>query len=280
MAKIIKYLGYVYWLLRGTMMRVYAILDTRAGRNSADPAEAHPDIKIYQIYYDKRSEAHLDPQFTPFHNTHTTKYFAEQAIMNVYDSGAMKDCDYFGVVSWRVKQKIIHWGDLRARIYADNKAHDFYYIKHSIAGFKNQVWRQGSFAHRIDLTSYTEKLIAELGYKDVDLMNMQLVPSYYGYQICRTELYRDFMENFLKPIITKMEDKSRADLQDWLNQDANYTSYGGAVDAERLRKVTGFPYYTKHAFITERLFPTYAALKGWTGKEISNYPTKSKKAAP
>jgi hypothetical protein len=172
----------------------------------------------------------------------------------------------------------LRWGDIASRVYADNKSHDFYYFTRRLPGLKQtQIWQQGNFLHRTDLTSRTQDMISKLGWK-IDLCNLDMVPSYYSYHICRTSLYRDYVENFLKPMMAMMDDKHDVSLQTWLNEDAHYTSYTGSVDVERLRKISGFPYYTKHAFISERLFPTYAALKGWTGKDISGHPKIAKGA--
>ncbi len=263
-----KVFGRSYGFARRMKSWFFFYVDFLTGCSNIEPANIHPDIKIYQIYYNEGSQLQLDRQFTPYLNTHCTKYFSDQVAIELYDAGLMDECDYFGIVSWRLWQKIRR-GDIRAQIYADNKAHDFYYFTRRLPGIKQkQLWQQANFLHSTDLTSYIQMLLSELGF-NVDLLKMDLVPAYFSYQICKTMLYQDYIETLLKPMIALMEDTSRPDLQAWLNQDANYERYGNALTKERLREITGFPYYTKHTFITERLFATYAALKGWKGKVIS-----------
>jgi len=264
-----KILGHLYWATKLFLRIITSFTNPKSKKIIAVPADAYPDIKIYQAYYNPKTQKHLDPQFIPFESKSCTKYFADQVILDIYDSGFMNNAHYFGVVSWRIWEKIICREDIRAFIAATaHENYDFYYFSGRILKTKKtRLWQQANFWHRSDLTTYTEKMIRELGF-DCTLTDLQTVPGYYSYQICRTPLYRDYVENFLKPIKSKMDDLSDIQLQQWVNQDANYARYGDTVQVEELRKITGYPFYTKHAFITERLFPTYATLKGWRGKAI------------
>ncbi len=267
-----------------------------------------PLLTPEQLVSDDQTERALDPQFTPYKNIRCTKYFESQIIVDLNDAGTMSGSQYFGVVSWKFHQKVRQPCNIRQVITDDRTAHDFYYMARDDA--EKNIWQQAEAKYRggIDFTSYTQQLLKELHF-DAHLHTLKTVPSYCNYQICKTELYQDYIVNCLKPMIGFMEDDSRADLQRWLNEDSLYKSSrvninspwvrfghtmlkplggyrrayvenrlhraivllranGDASSKSRLMEFTGFPYYTKHAFIAERLFPTYAAIKGWKGKRF------------
>jgi len=263
---------------------------------------------IYQVFYDENSRRACDPQFIAYKNPHSSKYFENQIILDLYDQGKMSDCEFFGVVSWRIWQKVKKIPFLEKFIVEDEKSCDFYYANWWW-GTTNSVWKQNEFWLQIDLTSWPKKIFEELGYK-LDLDKLNILPSFYNYQICRTSLYRDYIENLLRPFMEIMEDQTRTDLQSWLFEPVPYvrapsvTGVNGQilkallsslpfrrrdeflkilnqflgnikianpnkVSPQNLKNITGEPYYTKHSFVMEALFPTYAAFRGWTGKPFS-----------
>ena len=241
-----KGLGHIYWAIKRVIRYGYKLTATRFNiQNAADD----PSIKIYQIYYDPKTQQRLDPQFTPYKNNQCTKYFADSVIVNLHHDNHMRDCEYFGVVSWRIWEKLFNREDIRGFIREQEPHHyDFFYFSGRILKpERSKLWRQGNFLHRTDLTSYTQKLMSELGF-DCDLLNLEVAPSYFSYHICRTDLYCEYVEKFLIPMMEKMEDSYRHDLQDWLNQDAHYSRYGDTVEAERLRQITGHPFLYQACF--------------------------------
>lgn len=262
--------------------------------------------RIYQVYYDQWTKQSLDPQFRPYYNSKSSIYFEFDVMADLYNGGAMNHCQYFGVVSWRIWEKVARRPSMAAFIEKDGMKHDFYYASWWW-GPDAQPWRQTEQWLECDLTSWTERLMAELGYT-IDLTSFPIPPSFYNYHVCRTELYREFMMNFALPMKRLLDDTSRPELQEWLYQEVPYrralrvTGPVGrflqpivqlvplesrrrmlkviqasvyrwpglnpnAVPAIHLAEMTGVPYYTRHAFIMEGLFPTYAALRGWTGKQ-------------
>ena len=261
--------------------------------------------KIYQIYYDDVSRAELDGQFIPYFNEAGSKYFESQVILDLHDRGEMQDCEYFGVVSYRIWQKASQVNTIEAMISADSMHHDYYYVGNPCN--YTQVWKWPEMLMKCDLTSWTEVLLNRLGYR-VNLRELNTPGSFYNYQICKSELYRQYVDEMLQPMIDLMNDTENQALQDWINTKVNYIRCkppkkvysqtfcaiialfpAGTRDtlmrytaniyaanrlihnpafAERLKSITGFPYYTKHTFIAEMLFPTYAAIKGWKGKQF------------
>jgi len=99
------------------------------------------NLKIFQVFYDIKSRKELDPQFIPYENTRCSKYFESQVIADLHTQGKMTDCEYFGVVSWRIWQKVKRLTSLNDFICSDKKTHDFYYANWWW-GTNNSTWKQ------------------------------------------------------------------------------------------------------------------------------------------
>lgn len=263
---------------------------------------------IYQVVYDEKSQESLDPQFIMYKNSNCTKYFENQVIVDLYEQGKMSDCEFFGVVSWRIWQKVRKIPSVEQFITHGDKLYDFYYASWWW-GTTNSVWKQNETWLGIDLTSWPKQIFNELNYK-IEFDKINILPSFYNYQICRTELYREYVKNVLIPFMHIMEDKSRSELQSWLFEPVPYvrapavTGANGRVlkallsllpqgnrdkflktlnrflghikltnpnkvSSKHLKFMTGKDYYTRHSFVMEALFPTYAAVRGWSGKAFS-----------
>lgn len=64
-------------------------------------------ISIFQIYFDEKSEAYLDPDFYPYNNEVNDDYFESSVIRKVYEMNpAFKtNMQYIGVTSWKQNEK-------------------------------------------------------------------------------------------------------------------------------------------------------------------------------
>jgi len=260
------------------------------------------------VFYDDASKSKLDPQFIPYQNEICSKYFESRVIVDLHDQGEMENCEYFGVVSWRIWQKVEKISSIEQFILKDGKSQDFYYANWWW-GTSRSVWNQTENWVGTDLTSWSKKLFSELGF-NIDLEQLRVLPSFYNYQICRSNLYREYVVNLLKPVIAMMEDLNRQELQAWLYEPVSYSrspcvtgtrgrmlrgllsflptkerdqillllnkflgrfpiTNPNLLTTDKLKSITGRPYYTRHSFVMEALFPTYAAFRGWSGKPFS-----------
>jgi hypothetical protein len=61
-------------------------------------------VKIYQIYYDQSHISKLD--YTPYLNDNCTKYFESQVMVDLINDGAHLDYSYFGVVAYKLREKL------------------------------------------------------------------------------------------------------------------------------------------------------------------------------
>lgn len=64
-------------------------------------------ISIFQIYFDKKSESHLDPDFFPYNNEVNDDYFESSVIRKIYEMNPdlKTNIQYLGVTSWKQQLK-------------------------------------------------------------------------------------------------------------------------------------------------------------------------------
>lgn len=63
-------------------------------------------IKAYQIYYDESQKDSLMDGFIPYFNEKATVNLESGIICDLVDQGECSNCDWFGVFSWKVQDKI------------------------------------------------------------------------------------------------------------------------------------------------------------------------------
>ena len=67
-------------------------------------------MKIYQIYYDKRSKSYIKDCFTPYNNTHGNSEEYEYGVMRkLYRTHDWDKDSHLGVLSWKFESKIKHY---------------------------------------------------------------------------------------------------------------------------------------------------------------------------
>ncbi len=63
-------------------------------------------LKVYQIYFEEAQRTNLEQTYVPFFNSDCTPYFENSVIKKLIEDGAHKDAQYFGVVSYQLRNKI------------------------------------------------------------------------------------------------------------------------------------------------------------------------------
>jgi hypothetical protein len=99
------------------------------------------------------------------------------------------------------------------------------------------------------------RLIHLLGYGDVRKYP-EPIEFYRNYWIMRKELFLKYSE-VVKRAMELMEEDDV--LREWANEDSSYV---GNNSTEVLLEVSGYPYYTFHSFIIERLVCFFATVEG------------------
>lgn len=222
-------------------------------------------VRIVQPYYDEASRAKVSAPAVPHHNPVCTEYFNARIVIDVVRAGGHRPSEWFGLLSPVAFDKLRSLGNshtscatLVDRVAADGPSPFDYYYPHFGCG---HPWRQGAGCHGEKFVACARGVLSALGVRG-DPLELPCPPVYCDYEIARTDLYEDFVRNCLAPAVCVMSE-ARGELRALLWSDAKYTE--GKVTPERALALWGVPFYTMHAFVAERLFPTYAALKGWRG---------------
>ena len=65
-----------------------------------------PKIKAYQIYYDESQKDSLMDGFIPYFNEKATVNLESGIICDLVNQGECSNCDWFGVFSWKIHDKV------------------------------------------------------------------------------------------------------------------------------------------------------------------------------
>lgn len=216
------------------------------------------NIKIYQIYFDKkqRLDTYFSPVFNPLRSDDRAKYLETDIIAGLIEQGKHKEADYFGVVSYKFKDKTgLRGNDIDFYI-NKNEADIYSFFGHTKAQYQEwkhvNLWERDKVWHPL-LYDIGVKLFDKLGH---DIRTLEMPVIYYNYWIARSEIVEEFYNEILKPSIEIME----TELAEMCMQDSMYP-YAKRVDLERVKQMFGVPYFTYHPFVCERLFPAFVALK-------------------
>ena len=214
--------------------------------NSALYPNKEPSIKIWQIFYRPDQFSTLDPAFEPYEwlcNPHP-EYTETLHLVNLYESGRYKECDYVGFVSNKFGLKTGLAGERFIQFIRDNPGHDVYFVNPfpELGYFWLNVWTQGEFRHP-GLTALTQKLFETTHTKvQVEALgrNNHEILLYSNYWVGNAKFWDAFM-GFVIPIFR------------WIDQEA--------TPHEKRPYFKKAPYadagFSMFSFIFERLFSTF-----------------------
>lgn len=221
---------------------------------------------IYQIYFDDKTKGFINPVAIPLDNTWQESNplqpaFENHIIQNVIKYDNNLDCDYLGILSWQFETK---------NSYKLSKIHDDIekYSNHDIYSFykghtQPNIWRVAEGWHKgiIETSQYIFDR-----FNGIKIANINTPIIYQNAHISRTELYKDYVNSWLNPLMEIMFDEEDKKLQKMLWIDTKYKSY--SLNRDKISKITGVPYYPMHTFICERFFSTYCAVNNPKIKQL------------
>ena len=219
---------------------------------------------IYQIYYDEAQKKTLD--FEPLHNPECTYYFENVPIIQAVNHDFLNGEKYTGVLSpnYLQKAKMLGRSNIKNIINTTTKTLSKELILNSLKSGYDVIDIMRHVPHDVvffsdkfhpNFSRYISYILNEIGHK--------LRPQVYGYvtycnyQICRTDVYKAYIDTLLIPAMKVM------DTMPELNQNSKYPKKLPI----HLQKAWGIDFYTYHTFICERLFtifinqPQYNSLK-------------------
>ena len=122
------------------------------------------NLQIYQAYYLPDQIPRLDSNFIPYDNTNGDHDLLEYVMWkNLYEKHKHTDA-YWGVLSWRWREKINFPGNLLKSWIRANPDYDGYFVNpwYHLLPLKN-LWIQGEF-HHPGLVAWCDRLLSKLGY--------------------------------------------------------------------------------------------------------------------
>lgn len=202
--------------------------------------------KIYSITYSQEQPC----EYECYDNSHIrtiaqkSYLFEYNPIIDIIDNhyDSIRE-SYLGIFSWKfslktgIFKKKLHW------LLEKNAEHDVY-----------NFCRPLSMPYML----FTEKV--HPGYLQrftylLQLMNLKFCEPknvvYSNFFLCKKEIYKDYVDNWIKPAIRFMETDEQ--LKAMVMEPCNY----GGLGPQQLQEFTGLSHYTYHTFILERLFSLY-----------------------
>lgn len=193
--------------------------------------------------------------FKWYKNENCTKYFENDVIKELILSGAHKEREYFGVVSYNLLKKL-GWKSKRLDPVIRNTSErefDFNHFKECANNY--DVLAFSSIAPHDPVTlankyhpkfvEYFQRVTEKIGHKWYPIFIA--VPIYWNFFVAKNDIYEDYVLNWLIPAMEVMETMKE------LNGNSGYHKQL----PEHLRGSFGMSHYPYHTFLCERLFGWY-----------------------
>lgn len=205
---------------------------------------------LYQIYYREVQRPFLYPFAIPYFNESLTIFFENDPIRKIVS-------EYTGeklaVCSWKLSKKVrlIHPVTQAAL----NKEYQVLSLtrnsnKHQMMAMANQ-WHPG-FIKTIDL------LWQKIGLKRPQEAKN---PIYQNHFSARTEIYKDYVNNFLIPAMEVTEQDE--ELNKLMTQPSGYAKLSRDADGKRVNELLGMSDYPLTPFILERCPSLFFQMRGY-----------------
>jgi len=224
-------------------------------------------VRVRQIYFKDNQlwfTMNQTKDFVPFHNPKANYFLESGVIRRLFEKGDWIDSSYYGVVSHKFFSKI-------------KKSSDFVLRKIEEDGYKSDVYSFFNSNPKVNVVKQAEQW--HDGFIDIykiinsrmdwglnfDDSNLLLEPIFSNHWIAKREVFEDYCEHFLIPVMNLMDENKL--LRELCFKDSNYISNQKA-SPEQCGKIFGKPYYTFHPFILERLFPIFCHIQDINVKHI------------
>lgn len=218
-------------------------------------------VEIRQIAYNESTKKLCDPSRIIF-NEKSDKFLENKIIAK--HAGKI-DADYIGIFSARFEQKMK--GKLpkktiqkTIKIIEDD---NFNFPVYSFFGghTRRNVWEVAE-RWQPGIIECAQFIFNEFD-PEIDILLLDTPIVYQNAFVATKEVYMDYVNTWLKPLMKIMTGKVIASM---LDKNSKYK--GAKLSNEECVNVFGKPYYTYHPFVCERFFSTYCAVKGIEPKQL------------
>lgn len=207
--------------------------------------------ELHQIWYDEKHRSKLLPYAIPYKNEGLTIFFENDCIAKVVSASK---ADKVGVCSWKLADKMrkqnlenLHFkkdGDYQVLSLTRNSKN------HQMLAMAN-AWHPG-------FTPTIKLLWGKLGLK---IPGEAKHPIYQNHFIAKTEVYKDYVENFLSPAMELTEKDE--EVRNLMLQPSGYGKLNRYADVRSVKQKLGLDDYPLAPFILERCPSLYFQLRGY-----------------
>lgn len=216
-------------------------------------------MKVFQIYFKPEQLPLLD--YLPLYNYNPTLFFESSVILDLVRNGHHLDTDYFGVVSYKLREKI--------GIMQNNWRSHPNIANHSVQTFTPEQFKDELYKGLPDAMSFQchsphdpvleavkyhskfadlwLEIMTKIGYnwKPTRIQNI----FYCNFFVAKSQIYERFVKEMLGPAIMVMNEMPG------LMADSGYRS---SPFPKELQYKFGIQHWPYHAFICERMFSYFA----------------------
>lgn len=207
--------------------------------------------EIFQIYYDQKQLPKILPFAIPHYNPTLTIFFENQVIRDLVSS---TKSEKIGVCSWKLSDKMRkqHLENLFSK-----KDSDYQVLSLTRNSRNHQMLAMANAWHAGFMP--TIKLLWEkLGLK---MPGEAKSPIYQNHFIAKTEIYRDYVDNFLIPAMELTEKDE--EVRNLMLQPSGYGKLNRYADVRSVKQKLGLDDYPLAPFILERCPSLFFQLKGY-----------------
>jgi len=216
------------------------------------------NVLIKTITYDENQIS----EYETYNNSHIrTKeqksyLFEYNPIIDIV-SNLPENIEYLGIFSWKFPQKTGFSKNILYKSLNHYKYKEYDFLNLAKSYWKDtRAYLEFSYSHHPKLQELLKKLLVHLG-KDIypDRDNY----TYSNFFLMKTDLWKDYVENWVKPAIEFMENDPE------YFEDAKYIT---GLPTNKLQELTGLDYYNYHTFVLERLILYFIADKKLKVKKV------------
>lgn len=206
-------------------------------------------IKIFGIIYGNKTT-----EYTPYRNTATEKLwrFENNCMIDIVDNkmGDLSDSDIVGVLSWKFPQKAgVTRVPLMEKLKFAPKWAEVYNLSPRLSPPNGWSFMEWSDQGHKGIRSMIQRVCKHVGLR---YQEDPRIIVYANQFLARKSIYCDYVNNIIKPALELLE----GEMWEEVNRPSGYTR---AMDAEKLKELTGLEFYNYIPFIAERLMIQYIA---------------------
>jgi hypothetical protein len=211
-------------------------------------------VDLFQVYYKEEHKNKLFPFAKPYFNEGLTIFFESELIRKLVMGSK---ADKIGITSWKLRDKLRRNVGLGKTLTENDINGDYQVLSLTRNSKKHQM-----LAHLYQWHPKSKEamslLWSKLGYK---LPGEAKNPIYQNAFCAKTEIYRDYVENFLSPAMElTLKDE---ELNNLMLQPSGYGRLSKEADLKSVKAKLGMSDYPLVPFVLERCFCLFAQVKGY-----------------